>query len=86
MKKLISLLLVFVMCMSFAACGGNNNGGENGTDAGGNGGNAGANAEVNGTTEAPKAEPVKFDFNEKIMLDFAEITFEEYYIKEENWN
>jgi hypothetical protein len=83
MKKLISLLLVFVMCMSFAACGGINNGGENGTDAGGNGGNAGANAEVNGTTEAPKAEPVKFDFNEKIMLDFAEITFEEYYIKED---
>ncbi|MBQ7122532.1 MAG: hypothetical protein IJO03_09755 [Clostridia bacterium] len=76
MKKLFSLFLILVMCLSFAACSSKDSGGESSSNAGGN-------AEVSETTEAPKAEAVKFNFNEKIMLDFAEITFEESYIKED---
>ena len=43
MKKLISLILICVMCLSFASCGGSTQGGDDGNNQGGDNGNTQGN-------------------------------------------
>ena len=81
MKKIIALSLILILCFSLCACGGKN------TDAPATETTTAAQAQADAvapeTTTVAENKAVAFGFNEKITLDFVEMTFNEYYIKED---
>ena len=67
MKKLISLILVFVLCLTMCACGSDRTESEE---------NATTKPEEVTVTEATEPEPVTFAPGEKVSTDLAEFTLE----------
>lgn len=79
MKKVMSLLLIFLLCFALCSCGDKvSTSVESEAD---NTDKVTAEEATEKTVEVAKA--VEVGFNEKIALDFVEITFKESYIKED---
>lgn len=88
MKKIISVLLVAVLCLSLVACGGNNNASSN---EGGNGGNGGSSSNAPAAKKVLRAncgfDPDTFDPQASNVLENALIVNQMYeYLYRENLN